>query len=311
MTDRNTIQYEIATGRATLPVAIVLSLVLWLLTFREWTDFFSLLAGYGIAYLLIELNTTFALIRTRTSLPSAFFLFFFSTAPYLHTYSAEIWIPLLFMGMIFSLSKSFESGQSSTTIFHAFLCTGIASMITPFLLYMVPLIFICMVILRSLSLRTFFAGIIGLLLPYWLLAGYHIYQGSLYECLSPFILIAHFQPIQYQVICFEQLIYWGIIFLLSIVCIFQSLNYAYRDKVQTRVVLQVLATLETGITVLLILQPQLFGVLFPVQMIIGAVMCGYYFALVYNKFSYYFSRVTFGLWLLGSLLNLWMHLFNS
>ncbi|MEE1233464.1 MAG: hypothetical protein U0L16_09430, partial [Phocaeicola sp.] len=82
MTDRNTIQYEIATGRATLPVAIVLSLALWLLTFRVWTDFFSLLAGYGIAYLLIELNTTFALIRTRTSLPSAFFLFFFSTAPY-------------------------------------------------------------------------------------------------------------------------------------------------------------------------------------------------------------------------------------
>ena len=184
-------------------------------------------------------------------------------------------------------------------------------MITPYLLYMVPLIFICMVILRSLSLRTFFAGIVGLLLPYWLLASYHIHQGSLFECVAPFIQITHFQPIQYQVICFEQLIYWGIIFLLSIVCIFQSLNYAYRDKVQTRVVLQVLATLEAGITILLILQPQLFGALFTVQMIIGAVMCGYYFALVYNKFSYYFSRITFGLWLLGSLLNLWMHLFNS
>lgn len=96
MLARNRFQYELATGRATLPVTIIICLIMYGITYQEKTDLLSLAIHGAIVYCLIELNTTFSLIRTRTTLHAALFLFFLSGLPFLHTYSHEQWIPLLF-----------------------------------------------------------------------------------------------------------------------------------------------------------------------------------------------------------------------
>ena len=87
MLARNRFQYELATGRATLPVTIIICLIMYSITYQEKTDLLSLAIHGAIVYCLIELNTTFSLIRTRTTLHAALFLFFLSGLPFLHTYS--------------------------------------------------------------------------------------------------------------------------------------------------------------------------------------------------------------------------------
>ena len=87
MLARNRFQYELATGRATLPVTIIICLIMYGITYQEKTDLLSLAIHGAIVYCLIELNTTFSLIRTRTTLHAALFLFFLSGLPFLHTYS--------------------------------------------------------------------------------------------------------------------------------------------------------------------------------------------------------------------------------
>lgn len=178
MLARNKFQYELATGRITLPVAVVFCLLLFGITYQEQTDFISL-AIYGlITYLLIELNTTFSLIRTRTTFHAALFLFFFGGLPFLHTYSHEQWIPLLFVISFGYLFRSYESPYASTPIFHAFLCLGISSFLLPQTLYFIPLIYFYMVGLRAFTLRTFFAGLTGIFTPYWIMLCYHLYTGT-------------------------------------------------------------------------------------------------------------------------------------
>ena len=166
MLARNRFQYELATGRATLPVTIIICLIMYGITYQEKTDLLSLAIHGAIVYCLIELNTTFSLIRTRTTLHAAIFLFFLSGLPFLHAYSHEQWIPLLFTVSFSYLFRSYESVYAPVPIFHSFLCLGISSFLLPQVLYFVPLIYFYMIGLRAFTLRTFFAGLIGLLLPY-------------------------------------------------------------------------------------------------------------------------------------------------
>ena len=176
---RNRFQYEIATGRLTLPIAIILSVILWIITLDDKMEIIPFLTGGFVTYLLIELNTSFALVRNRSSLPSALFAILYSSALFLHEYGkGECWILLLFMGSLYCLIRSYESKNASSYIFHSFLWLGIGSLIKPDIIFSAPLLLIVMSQLRSLSIKTFFAGIIGLCTPYWLITGYNLYKGK-------------------------------------------------------------------------------------------------------------------------------------
>ena len=179
MAIRNRFQYEVATGRMTLPVAILIALLVWGSTCREWTELVSMALCAAGTYLLIELNTTFALIHTRTTLPSALFLTLYAFCPFLHAYTPAVWLPVLFLGILFALFQSYEAFYASTPVYHAFLLLGLGSLAIPPVLYLIPLIYIAMGDLRSFSARTFFAGLVGIATPYLFLLSYHLYLGNL------------------------------------------------------------------------------------------------------------------------------------
>lgn len=76
MIGRNKFQYRIATGRITLPAAILLAVIVCLINTKQLTDGITLGVCAVMAYMLIEMNTAFALIRTRTAFPPAMFMLF-------------------------------------------------------------------------------------------------------------------------------------------------------------------------------------------------------------------------------------------
>lgn len=104
--------------------------------------------------------------------------FFFGGIPFLHTYSHEQWIPLLFVISFAYLFRSYESPYAAIPIFHTFLCIGISSFLLPQTLYFIPLIYFYMMGLRAFTLRTFFAGLTGIFTPYWIMLCYHLYTGT-------------------------------------------------------------------------------------------------------------------------------------
>lgn len=312
MSVKNHFQYRIATGRMTLPVAILVAAAVGSVNIAHWTDVFSLAVCALTAYLLIEMNTAFALIRTRTAFPAAMFMIFYVSCPFLYTYSKEIWIPLLLLAAIFSLFRSYESKYASATIFHAFLFLGAGSFLMPHIFYFAPLFYAIMGSLRSLNLRTFFAGLTGILTPYWIMLCYHLYFSDTLEAVySPFQEAIHFSAIDYSAIKLPQTVSCLAIFLTTAVSCIQSFMSAYQEKVQTRILLRSLIFTETGILLLACLQPQHLNALLPIFLAIGSIMSGHLFALTFNRFT----RICFPvIILLGGavcLFNLWMHLFKS
>ena len=100
MLERNRFQYHLATGKIIFPVAVVFCLISSALGLNKPENLIPLIACGITTYLLIELNTTFSLIRTRTTLHASLFLYFYSSCLFLHEYSPETWIPLLYVGSI-------------------------------------------------------------------------------------------------------------------------------------------------------------------------------------------------------------------
>lgn len=304
-------QTDMAKGRFTFPVAILICLLLRIITGNEWQDVINLLVCALTAYLLIEINTAFTLIRTRSTLHVSFYVFLSTTCLFLHSFQYAVFAPLTFLIAISQLFSSYESPYPAGSIFHAFFFIGLGSLLFPQLLYFVPLFYLGMISFRSLSLKSFFAGLTGLCMPYWLFFGYAFYYDKMNLFYHPLQELIHFQPISYGTLGMDRIISCGIITLISLVSSVHYFHVSYLDKVRTRIFLSFLITVEAWIYLLGILQPQHFDILLQMQIIVGSILTGHLFTLTHNRFTGIFFIITFVLLIVLTIYNLWMQFFNS
>ena len=168
-----------------------------------------------------------------------------------------------------------------------------------------------MISFRSLSLKSFFAGLTGLCMPYWLFFGYAFYYDKMNLFYHPLQELIHFQPISYGTLGMDRIISCGIITLISLVSSVHYFHVSYLDKVRTRIFLSFLITVEAWIYLLGILQPQHFDILLQMQVIVGSILTGHLFTLTHNRFTGIFFIITFVLLIVLTIYNLWMQFFNS
>lgn len=263
-----------------------------------------------VAYLLTELNTTFTLIRTRTTLHISLYICLFTLCLFLHPFRAETFVPLLFLLAIFQLYGGYETPQAPMHAFHCLFFIGLGSLLFPRLAWFVPLFYVGMNSFRSLSLRSFFAGIIGLATPYWFLFGYALYADRMDLFLRPLQEAVSFTPICYGELETEQLVFGGIIVFLSAVSSIYYFNTAYQDKVRTRLFLLFLVGVEVWNCLLGALQPRHFDVWLQIQILVCSIFMAHLFALNRSRFAGIFFMVTFVILIVWTVYNVWMQLFN-
>ncbi len=311
MFENNRFRNNLAKGKLTFPFAIIFCLTMTAAGFRNLSDLLSLAIAGLMTYMLIELNTSFSLIRTRTTLHASLFLFFYAGCTFLHDYSQEVWIPLLFLGSIFGLFYSHRASNPSFPVFHSFLLIGIESLIFPWCLYITPFIYIIMAVLHSLNARSFFSGIIGLALPYLLLLCFNLYWGNPDDTFQPFILFAHPPSIDYRALSLQQLFTGGAVVLLTAVNSIQVIANGHRDKLHTRILLRI--TVFSGILAVLmgILFPSSFNTALTILLTIYAITGGYVFMLTSGRFTNILLLITLLVWIAVTVFNIWTDLFNS
>ncbi len=305
MYNRNAFQYEIAVGRWTLPLVTGLLALLYLLTAQSLADGATLGIALLVSYTLIEVNTGFALIHTRTSLPSVFYLATFAGCFCLHSFAWTDCFPLLFLLLLASLFRSYESGNATVAIFHAFFLWGIGTVFIPGLLCLLPVLLFQMFLLRSMSLRTLGAALVGWLAAYWMRGVYLLATGETASLWTPFSQPI-FGSIDYSVLPNYQIISIFVLLGVTTVCSLQAMGSAYKEKVQTRIFLQSVFALQIGLLLFMLLQPLHLVVLLPVQLMLGALMFGVYYAQTYNRITRYTFPLILLVILAVFLYNLWM-----
>ena len=160
---------RVARSSVTLPVAAVLTTLLWWLPQGGYS--LPYLLGWAVCavgmFFLIETAAQNVLIRVRSRMVSSLFLLLMAACGFMHELSAASLVQLSLLVSLYSLLRTCEKVRPELDTFHAYLALSLGSLLWPPLLWVaLALLLAQSFFLRSLSSRSFGAVIIGLIVPY-------------------------------------------------------------------------------------------------------------------------------------------------
>lgn len=322
-------QDKLATGSIPLLVAILIASLYWLLTPASESPsgnglwnliqqtcpgiYLQNFIGYGLLILSTALyaglTVHHAVIRVYSTAYLSLFLLI-SACMLPHTLLVSTVLSCCMLGLFFFLFHTYQRIEPVEIIFQGFLFYGISTLLYPPLLWFLPFLLCLQGWFYHITLRTFFATLIGTGLPYWFLLAYAYCTGKMYLFYEPFLTAINFQPINYQSIGWLK----GINLLILIgLSIWSCLNYAqssYLDKIRTRTFIYFTATTEALHLLFLSLQPQHYNAFLCPIILCTSLLTGQYLAVNRNKRSFISFIVILVLLIILYILNLWTLLYS-
>jgi len=224
------------------------------------------------------------------------------------TNTNESIVTLCFIAFYFIIFQAYQNRRGAGPVFYAFAMIGIASIFFVKILYFVPFLWIALAAyILAFSLRTFTASILGLLFPYWFVAGYYVYTHNLPSLLSHFTELAVFGDISnYQHVTEHQAVTFFFVAFLGLTGIIHFLRNSYKDKIKVRMFYETFITLHVATMLFIILQPQHYDFLIHIMIITTAVLFGHFLALTRTWLTNIAFHLVIVLILLLTAYNLWM-----
>lgn len=281
-------QNRIAESRATLPWTAVICLLIWLvggvITHGWWLQM-------GVAALAMVmmalLNNVNALIRIYSRMISCSFIV-------LMTMTAYLW-PQLPVGMValavttfyLLLFQAYQDKRAMGMIFYAYAMLGIGSIFWVQLLWLIPVFWILMATnILAFSGRTFFASILGLVLPYWFLSGYYFLTGQIAMLGAHFADILNVGPLfALKLLDLHHFVTIGFVFLLGILGIVHFLRNSYKDKIRIRMYYEAFIVVELVLMAAIIVFPKMADPIMALLITATAPLIGHFLALTHTKLT--------------------------
>ena len=284
------LQNRIAESRYTLPIAAFYSILIWLcagLVSHQWWIQFSCFVVS--AFMMMMINKENMLIRTYSRLVSSFYLIITCAAVFLFESRS---CAIMQMGAAISFYMLWHCYQDREAVgwtFYTFLSLGIGSIMQSQVLYYLPIYWIIMAwFTYSLSWRTFFASILGLLTPYWFCLPYYALQGE--NCLD--ILSSHLSTLfdiatlpDYSVLTITKVVYLSFLMMLMVIGSFHFITTSYRDTIRVRQIYYSFILIAAFSLFLVIIQPHCYDMVIHVLILAISPMIAHFFALTHSKFT--------------------------
>lgn len=173
---------RIGRSVVTLPLCAMLAIGMWWLPQRAFTPdlIVGLLLTAFTAYVILETNNTYQVIRVRSRMVSSVWLFGAGCFITMHPFSPSLLAAFCLSVGIYLLFQTYQQSQPTTDTFHAFLLLSLGSIVLPPVLFLAPFfLWYLLVFMRSLSFRSFLAAFVGLALPFWFWIGWLLWQEDL------------------------------------------------------------------------------------------------------------------------------------
>lgn len=322
------LQARITTGRYALPVALAVATLCWLLASglpadpasvpggaTPWGDpaqclppWAARLAGYALhlltGYLLIGLNNTYAIIRTRASAQTSIYLLLMAACPFLQPLQAGQGAVLAFIAALYFLFHSYHRPHPATDLFYAFFFLTIGALTVPKLVCLAPLLWVGAYTFRSLTPRSFMASLLGIGLPLWFLWAHAYFHDQPEVFLAPMKELERFVPVaegtgpeQWAAIAYVGLLY--------LAGAGHGLLAGDEDNLRTRAYLRFILLLGLCLMLLLALQPRPAMQLFPVAASCTSILSAHLFIRNGTRLSNLFFIAALALWGLLTAYELW------
>lgn len=282
------LQNRISKSRTLLPVMAVYAVAVWvscgLLTQNLWLQFACFVVS---SYLMVELNNSNALIRIYSRMVSCSFIVMMCMSTFLLQSAGAMFMSICMVTSFVTIFMTYQDNLSMGWIFYSFLSLGIASLVDVKIVYFAPALWIAMFFhLKSLTLRTFFASILGMLCPYWFLSLYLIYtaDGTLavehFSRMVDFCKVADFSQVPNAA-----LLSFGFVLALSVIGIVHYLRNRINDKTRTRMLYNTFILIDIVAIIFMILQPQSYATLLTVMIVTTSPLIAHFIALTHTKIT--------------------------
>ena len=309
------LQKIVARSRLTFPVTALYGLGICFISGVIQHQWWIQLACFAVAtYLMILLNNFNALIRIYSRAITSAFIILSCVACLLFPSMEGGIVTVGLVASLLTLFATYQDREATGWVYYTFLLLGLASLAKVHLLVLIPIYWIIMLFLSSLSLRTFIASLLGLLTPYWfwITAVLFLYKGHF----TPFI--SHFMPLteveffhSYDSIPLSHYLTYAFLVILTITGIIHFLRTSYNDKIRTRQLYYSIMFFNIVILVLLPIFPQHYDLLLRPAIILTSPLIGHFIALTNTKIT----NIAFYIILITALLltgfNLWTSSFIS
>jgi hypothetical protein len=307
---------KIAAGsRLTLPVTVLYGLVIWFISGVIQHQWWIQMACYVLAtYLMILLNNFNALIRVYSRAITSAFIILSCVASFLFPSLEGGIVTVGFVASLLTIFATYQNREATGWIYYTFLILGLASVAKVHLLMLIPIYWILMIFLSSISLRTFIASLLGLLTPYWfwITAVLIVYKGNFGSFTSHFLPLTEVDFFySYDSIPLSHYLTYAFLVILTITGIIHFLRTSYNDKIRTRQLYYSIMFFDIVVLILLPLFPQYDDLLLRPAIILTSPLIGHFIALTNTKIT----NIAFYIILITALLltgfNLWTSSFTS
>lgn len=304
------LQNSISGSVFTLPVCSVITILLLLAPFADVAGTLQSIPFWGklsivalTTYVMIELNNRNTLLRIRSRMVSSVWLVIIGAVAHVcHTTTPPSLLPFLngsldmallctlFMAISFSqLFRTYQQRDCVVCTFHYALFLGITSIFLPHSVVFLPMfLWHQTAFLRSTTLRTFCASLIGFFFPWFFIAAWCMvtdnYQPILtwYADLTGYVLLAESN---YTSLSLQQIASWSLVSLLGIVGSVHYLSTSYNDKIQVRMFFYIFVIQFFSIDAFVALQPQHFNSWMPLLVLHSSPIIAHFFALTRSWFT--------------------------
>ena len=304
-------QNKIAESRRTLPITILYGVGIWLLAglvHQGW--WFQFLCFFASAYAMIHLNNINMLIRIYSRSVTVFYILLACSATWMFgSIQGTVQVLSMVLGLLL-LCSCYQDQKSVGHTFYLYMLISIVSLLEPHFLLYVPIFLLLMATtIYSLSVRTFFAALIGLVTPYWLYTGWRLYIYR-YQPEVAFDYLNRFTEVQwstdYTAVTTQQWAYLALLVVLFIVGTIHFWMNSYKDKIRVRQIYNSMMMLTIYTLILMAIQPQQYNTFIGMLTIVVSPIVAHFFTLTNSRLSNLFFIVTMATILFLTGMNLWI-----
>ena len=253
-------------------------------------------------------------IRIRTRMMSCVWLILAASLSFMHPLGEPIIAAAFLAVSHLLLFRCYQRHRPQQLVFHAFLMLGIGSFCAPVMLAMaVPFFLYLAIFLRTLTGKAFWAGVLGIIVPYWCYAVWCFVTGDMQSFVARMTDMAQLEMPSVELLTslpFVWQVSAGVIALLSIISILHYLSTNYDDKIRVRMILYIYMSQTLLLMAFLALQPAHYQTTMALLVCSASPLIAHYFSLSRTLLTTILFLLTLLLVAGVATLNLWLTSFT-
>lgn len=254
-------QNKLAESRLTLPLSVALFVLARLFQGQglSLSAAASMVLCLCTAAVMMESNIGLQILRVRSRLGESLWLLLAAAMPFLYGLEAPAKCAFCLAAAMGLLQCCYQSRDSVALVYHSHLFLGIGSLFAPVMLPLGLLFYVCLAaLMRAFSWKALWAGVVGMLTPYWCWVAWEACVGDVMRVASH-VLTLWGRVLDWEGISLvpdvRLLPVWCLLAWLTLVGVIHYMRKRYDDKIRTRMLLYVYVYVAVFLHVAFVLLP--------------------------------------------------------